>query len=317
MEENPESPIPQPNRIIKYSAQLVLLVGLYMLVSGIFASVSVYIVKAFTGIDIALSMDAIVADVQDPTKVFAYKLFQLIASFGSFAMTALIFTAVFARENVREYYGFSSTGFSLPTFSLLIVIVLASLPVISYIAYLNRELLPPGTLGDFEKSVIQQQEANEALHEQFLKADGIAGLLFNVLVIALVPALGEELLFRGAFMQVFYRLTGRIHLSIVIVALLFALIHLQVYNFFAITFMGIMFGYLYSVTGNILVPALAHFLNNALVVVGSYYYQQNPDVEFASYDYDFTLVPALIGAVILVAAMAGFYRLTRPYHAPT
>ena len=75
------------------------------------------------------------------------------------------------------------------------------------------------------------EETAERLTIAFIETDNIVGLLFNILIIGVIPAIGEELLFRGALQGSIERWTKNGHLAIWISAFIFSAIHLQFYGF--------------------------------------------------------------------------------------
>lgn len=99
-------------------------------------------------------------------------------------------------------------------------------------------------------------------------------LLLAVLIIAVLPAIGEEIVFRGLIQNELYRGTKNIHVSIWIAAVLFSAIHFQFFGFVPRLFLGALFGYLYFWSGNLKLAILAHFVNNCVSVVALYFYQQ-------------------------------------------
>ncbi len=94
------------------------------------------------------------------------------------------------------------------------------------------------------------------------------------LVVVLLPAIGEEIVFRGMIQNDFYRATRNAHLSIWITAVLFSAIHLQFYGFVPRMLLGALFGYLYFWSGNLWMPVLAHFVNNGFTLVSLYLYDK-------------------------------------------
>ena len=92
----------------------------------------------------------------------------------------------------------------------------------------------------------------------------------GLIVIALLPAIGEELVFRGMFQNEFFRGTRNIHLSIWVSAIIFSAIHFQFYGFVPRLLLGALFGYLYYWSGTLLIPMFAHFFNNAFGVIMIY-----------------------------------------------
>ena len=95
-------------------------------------------------------------------------------------------------------------------------------------------------------------------------------LLFTLLVVAVVPAIGEELLFRGYLQQKFGKWFGNMHTSIILTAFLFSAIHFHLDGFFPRFMLGILLGYMFLWSGSLWIPILAHFTNNAIAVIISY-----------------------------------------------
>ncbi len=92
----------------------------------------------------------------------------------------------------------------------------------------------------------------------------LGGLGVGIIVIAILPAVGEEFFFRGVLQNLLHRKTKNIHLSIGISALLFSLVHLRLYCFVPILLLGVTLGYIYWWTKDIRFSILAHCLNNTL-----------------------------------------------------
>jgi membrane protease YdiL (CAAX protease family) len=99
-------------------------------------------------------------------------------------------------------------------------------------------------------------------------------LLLNLFVVAILPAIGEELIFRGAFQKLFSQLFKNKHIGIWLAAALFSAIHLQFYGFIPRMLLGAIFGYLLYWSGSLWVPIWAHFVNNAMGVTLSYLSQK-------------------------------------------
>jgi len=123
---------------------------------------------------------------------------------------------------------------------------------------------------DLEKSVIA-----------LLKADSITGLIINIFVIAFLPAVGEEFLFRGVIQKIFISWTKNIHIGIIVTAVIFSAFHFQFSGFIPRFLLGVLFGYMLVWTGKIILTILAHFINNAVAVVFFYLYYGTPRWESA------------------------------------
>lgn len=111
-----------------------------------------------------------------------------------------------------------------------------------------------------------QMETREAM-EKMLDNDKPIQLLLTIVVMAIIPAITEELVFRGLLIGKLMNTTKKIHFSVIISALIFAGVHFQPLNLLPILFMGICFGYIYVYFKNIWYTIIIHFLNNLAVVL--------------------------------------------------
>ncbi len=132
-------------------------------------------------------------------------------------------------------------------------------------------------------------------------------ILMTVLVLALVPAICEEALFRGGFQNYLYRASGRMWMSVLVVSLVFSLVHFSAYGFLSRFVLGIILGLIYHYSGRLWLSILAHFLNNALAIALVYSQKMKgmrmEDImqdRTGSY-WGFILVPALIYLVFLLS----------------
>ena len=115
------------------------------------------------------------------------------------------------------------------------------------------------------------EENATRITEALLNMNSPGDLFYNLLIIAVLPALGEEFLFRGILQKLFKEMTQNVHVAIIITAVIFSAIHMQFYGFLPRMMLGILFGYLLHWTGNLWVPVIAHFINNAAAVVFAYF----------------------------------------------
>ncbi len=100
--------------------------------------------------------------------------------------------------------------------------------------------------------------------------DSIGGFLLTTLVVAALPALCEELLFRGALVPVVRRLTGGGVSAVIISAVVFSLVHADMTGFLARTVLGIFMGAVFVITRSIWSSVVFHFTNNFAVVYNLY-----------------------------------------------
>ena len=90
--------------------------------------------------------------------------------------------------------------------------------------------------------------------------------IINLFIMAILPAIGEEMLFRGIIQRYFINIIKNYHIAVWITAVIFSLFHLQFYGFIPRLVLGALLGYMMVWSGNLWVPITAHFFNNAFGV---------------------------------------------------
>ncbi len=97
----------------------------------------------------------------------------------------------------------------------------------------------------------------------------------NMFLLALVPAIGEELTFRGVLQHLTGKFFGNVNAGVIVSAFIFAFIHFQPFNFLPIFTLGLLYGFIVMYSGSIWISIILHFANNALSVIlmhsGRYY----------------------------------------------
>ncbi|GAB1454266.1 hypothetical protein MASR2M47_43220 [Draconibacterium sp.] len=233
----------------------------------------------FFGVDVMLSITNI-SDLSNPETLRILKYFQVVQSIGVFIIPPFILGWLFHGQ-VAEYLSLNKpVNFA----SVLLVLLLsfAASPFINFIGEMNANMQLPEWLSGLENWMKNTEEKAAELTEAFLKVDSLGGLLFNIFMVAVLPAIGEELLFRGVIQRIFTNWTKNIHWGIWISAILFSALHMQFYGFIPRMFLGVMFGYLLVWSGSMWLPIIAHFMNNAIAVVGMYMIDKKlltPDIE--------------------------------------
>ena len=148
-----------------------------------------------------------------------------------------------------------------------VVVILLAIPGINLLSAWNQQMVLPEWMSGIEQWMRMQEDAAAQLTEQFRRVDTVGGLLVNIGLMALLPAVGEELTFRGVVQGMF---TRNRHVAIWATAAIFSFVHLQFYGFLPRMLLGAMFGYMLWWTGSLWVPMLMHFVNNCAAVVVAY-----------------------------------------------
>ena len=148
------------------------------------------------------------------------------------------------------------------------VVLLLLLPLSDWLTRANDAMHLPHSLSEAERVIRELSDKSQEIVEGFLLRKGTGVLLANIVVLALIPAVCEELLFRGALQQILCRcFKGRQHIAILLTAAIFSLFHFELFAFLPRFMLGIALGYLFYYGGSLWVNATAHFANNAIVVV--------------------------------------------------
>jgi len=162
------------------------------------------------------------------------------------------------------------------TFLMAVLIMLCAVPAINLMMDLNGRIVFPKSLDFIENYLRSKEDQLALLTQRLMHADNVEMLVVNIALLALIPAIAEELSFRGVLLQIISPLSPRQstiakHVAVWVSAILFSAIHMQFYGFFARMFMGAVLGYMFIWTGSLWVPIVMHFTNNAFAVLAYYF----------------------------------------------
>jgi hypothetical protein len=152
-------------------------------------------------------------------------------------------------------------------FFVVIGATILAIPFINILAEWNTELHLPDFLQPLETWMRTTQATNDEMLRILAPMNSPMDIGVNVLMMAILPAVGEELLFRGVLQRQFHKIMGNPHVAIALTAIIFSAIHLQFLGFFSRAILGMLFGYLFYFSRNIWLPIIAHFINNFLALM--------------------------------------------------
>jgi membrane protease YdiL (CAAX protease family) len=198
------------------------------------------------------------------------KLLQIFYSIGLFLVPGIL-AGFFIQGNSFTYI-LAHRRPSVVTTVIVVLLLLVAIPFINFLIELNLGLTLPDTLAGIEERIRKSEQDAQDMMSAFLSAKSLLGFLVNLFMIAIIPALGEEFLFRGVIQRIFTEWFKNHHLAILISAVLFSIMHFQFLGFLPRMVLGVGFGYMFVWSGSIWIPVLAHFINNAVAVVFVYLY---------------------------------------------
>ncbi len=188
---------------------------------------------------------------------------QVITSLLAFAVPVLVMTAIYYKGSAREYYGLEISG---RTWGVALAGVMAMLLVVPVNEVLTEwnDSWDLGAVGRMLRSI---QEQTEGVLDTLMSADTVGGLVANLLVVALTAAVCEELFFRCGIQNLLQRWFRNRHAAVWVAAAVFSIAHGELFSFVPRFVLGVLLGYLYAYGRSPLPNMLAHFVNNAIVVV--------------------------------------------------
>lgn len=154
--------------------------------------------------------------------------------------------------------------------ALVILLAFCTFPVTGFAGELNAGIHFPDWLSGVEQWMIKNEEGANRLAKIIMDQENFGAMLLNLFMIAFLPAIGEELLFRGVLQKIFYTLFKSGHLAIWVTAFIFSALHFQFFGFLPRFILGLIFGYLFYWSGTLWLPVISHFVNNAVSVIAAY-----------------------------------------------
>ena len=189
--------------------------------------------------------------------------------------TFIIFPIAYLRMGEKQQFSQLSPVWRMEIQDVLavVIIMISFLIVDARIILWNESITFPESLRGLEEMMRGMEDKLAASMETLTKIESPVTFIILLFVMAVVPGIGEELVFRGLLQNYLHRLTKNPHIAIWVAALIFSGIHLQFYGFVPRVLLGALFGYLYVITGRLSVAMFAHFVNNALTLLGVYLQQ--------------------------------------------
>jgi membrane protease YdiL (CAAX protease family) len=132
----------------------------------------------------------------------------------------------------------------------------------------------PDFMHNIEAWMKKMEEESKVIMQTLTANSNLLILSANVVVMALLPALFEEFLFRGTIQQFFIKWFANKHVAILVTAFIFSAIHLQFYGFLLRFLLGIYLCYLFVWSQSLWLPIIAHFMHNANSLILDYSAQQ-------------------------------------------
>ena len=196
-----------------------------------------------------------------PGDVDVFLFIQGLTSIGGFVLTSMMFAVLETGEFKKRL------GLTVPVaFKLIGVTILAIIAAqffIEFLVSINKVIPLPSSLS----FLVEYQKKTEELTNAMMGFKDIGHLITTTLVMAVIPAIGEEFFFRGLLLGGLLRGKVNAVFSILLTGVIFSFSHFEYNNLIAIAALGSFLGYLYYLSGSLWLPIAAHFTNNFLAVL--------------------------------------------------
>lgn len=254
------------NTYLKYQPAVVQLFTFLMLAGGFFIldfAVSSYFFSDINAV--FLNKTAVVSD----ALIAKSKVAQLTTSVMLFIVPAMLF-AYYSSPKALNYIGIKK-NFSPILLLAVFFLYLAIQPFVGWLGQLNEKI----NFGSLQKILLEKEELYNKILKTFLQMKTPGDLFINLFIMALLPAIGEELFFRGSLQKVLLRISGKPWLAIFVSSTVFALLHLTIFKIIPIFTLGLLLGTVYYLTKNLWYTIILHFMNNAFAVLAVYFANKN------------------------------------------
>lgn len=172
------------------------------------------------------------------------------------------------------------------------------LPATEWLQWLNNQIVFPEAFSAIEANLRFLQKTNLEQIKLMIEPDNPKLWPYTLVIMAILPAIGEELVFRGALQNLMIRKFG-IRPGIFITALIFTIIHRQFYNVLPMFALSLLLGYVYYLTGSLLTTIAMHLINNALSLFMVYYFGWTDEMTTPEFSLPVSLLTAALGIYML------------------
>lgn len=220
------------------------------------------------------------------------KYFQMLQTIAFFIVPAFFINWLFSTPSEKYFKIYDAFKWKhlIGVFGILLI----GTPIISWLADINQKFALPQIID------AATENSYSELAGRLLSANNFGIILFNVFLIAVLPAIGEELIFRGVLQKLFTEISKNSHIAVIVTALLFSALHGQFYGILPRFVLGLFLGYLMVWSKSVWLPIVAHFINNVLAMTFYYLYNSGNLQSGSAFTFDGNSYFVVISASMLL-----------------
>ncbi|MDR0438293.1 MAG: CPBP family intramembrane metalloprotease [Bacteroidales bacterium] len=159
-------------------------------------------------------------------------------------------------------------------YGLFILLYIVSFPFLAYLIKINEAMIFPESMATLEQMFREMEDKAKEITLRMLSGTSLMDLMSALFAMAVLPAICEEVFFRGVVLNNLMKRTSRLHLSVWLSAILFSFVHFQFFGFLPRVVLGAFLGYAFVLSKSLWLPIVLHFLNNAMAIIAYYFYQK-------------------------------------------
>ena len=201
-----------------------------------------------------------------PENATAIRWMQLITTTFLFFLPPVMYAWI-CHAKPFKHLGFKGT-INIQQLVIIVLIILAASPAVDMLQQLTQ-LFP------WSKEMLTKfKTAEDDYFKQVMiiaRMDSFLDYIISMIMVALLPAVFEETLFRGGLQNLLSRWLKFPIIAIIITSIIFSAIHGSYLGFLSRFALGFVLGWIYYRTGNIWLNIIAHFFNNGLALTTLYF----------------------------------------------
>lgn len=253
---------------ISYFGQFGILIGLFG--AGLILAVIIQLFFALSMVNLGDLMSGndkeLLKAMTLPENINKVRWMQMLGTFAMMFLPAFFFALIVSKKPL-DFFGLNKPT-NIQLILLVIAIAVTALFLSGGLGELNK-LIPIPKKWELKFKRMEDNYADQVMMLANMKS--IADYFISLVMIAILPALFEELLFRGTLQQLFIRWFKNAHVAIFVTSFLFSVIHFSYFGFLPRLALGLMLGYIFYYSKNIWLSMLMHFINNGVAVTALYF----------------------------------------------
>ena len=227
---------------------------------------------------------------------------QVISAVMTFIIPAFVY-ALLCDSKPFTYLGLRR-NVSIVVLLLVMVLLVAAQPFAIYLGQLNAQV----NFGSMHDELGRLEKMYENAMTNFIRMNNERDLFINLIIVGILPAVSEELFFRGSLQNILEKWTSAPWVAILLSSFAFAILHGTFFKFMGIFTLGLVLGTLFYVTRNLWYNIFFHFLNNTLALLSTYYATKNDMLKKLAED-EFKI--SVLAALVSLAITIGIFILIR------